>query len=207
MTDRDPTIPSPPDFLDTVTVYELLDRGELEAAISAVKKLTYNSLSDLDRIRDLKKVLKALSETEGGTKSAIAFLDTLIQQPQPVQDTTDWQSRYDASFYDYVIQDLVIVALRQKDFGVAAEVVDRMYDWYVGPAMGGNDLLDLAYGAEDPAILACFWALVAKRWGNGLAAEAIPELSKSITDELTADAINAWLADTSITYRISPRQP
>lgn len=58
MTDRDPTIPSTPDLLDTVTVYELLDRGELEAAISAVKKLTYNSLSDLDRIRDLKKYLR-----------------------------------------------------------------------------------------------------------------------------------------------------
>lgn len=82
-----------------------------------------------------------------------------------------------------------------------------MYDWYVGPAMGGNCLLDLAYNAEDPAILASVWALIAKRWDNGLAAEAIPSLSASITDELTINAINVWLADTSITYRIPPRQP
>lgn len=202
MTDRDPIIPSPPDFLDTVTVYELLDRRELETAIAAVEKLTYNSLSDLDKIRDLKIVLKALAETEDGTRSAIELLDALIQRPQPVQDITDWQARYEASFYDYMIQDLVITALRQKDFETAAKVVDRMYDWYVGPAMGGNDLLELAYAAEDPAILASVWALIAKRWGNGIAAEAIPSLSASITDKSTIDAINAWLDETPIVYRI-----
>lgn len=206
MTDRDPTIPSTPDFLDTVTVYELLDRGELEAAIAAVKKLSYNSLTDFDKIQDLKIVLSAIAEAEGSVRSAVELFNALIPRPKPEPDTSDWQKqfqkKYEESFYDYMIQDLVIAALKQKDFETASNIVDRMYDWYVGDAMGGNDLLDLAYGAEDPAILASFWALVAKRWGNGLAAEAIPILSESITDKSTIDAINTWLDETPIAYRI-----
>lgn len=202
MTDHDP-IPTDPSELSSVpSVAELINDGRLEDAIETVSGITYSSRTNSDQISDLRRVLLTLQQTRGGVKPALALVDALVPRLEPADDETNWQKKYEASFYDYMIQDLVISALQQQDFDTAAEVVERMDDWYIGSAMDGDDLLELAYKAEDPAIMAAVWTLIKKHWGNGRAHEVVPELAVSITDQSTIDAINGWLADTDIEYRI-----
>jgi hypothetical protein len=185
-----------------ISVAELLDSGNLEGAIEAVSDVTYSSQTTSDKIGDLRQVLRVLRESEGGAKSALALVDVLIPQPEATEDEINWHKKYEASFYDYMVQDLVISALQERDFDTAVEVVGRMDDWYIGSAMDGDDLLELAYRANDPAIMAAVWTLIKRHWGNGRAREAVPELATSITDQAMIDAINGWLVDTDIEYRI-----
>ena len=185
-----------------VTVAELIESGNLEEAIEAVSDVTYNSRTKSDKISDLRQVLRALRESEGGAKSALALVDVLIPRPEVTEDETNWHKKYEASFYDYMVQDLVIGALQERDIDTAVEVVDRMDDWYIGSAMDGDDLLELAYRADDPAIMVAVWTLIKRHWGNGRAHETVPELAASITDQTMIDAINGWLVDTDIEYRI-----
>lgn len=202
MNDKDPFKVSSAEAHSLSSINALIEVGQLEEAIAAVSEVSYTHTVGSKEIAKLKRVLRALSEGEGGAKSAVELLDILVPRPEQVDDEATWQEQYEASFYDYVVQDLVIIALKQKEFEVADEVTGRMHDWYTGAAMGGDDLLELAYGADDPAVLASVWALIAKQWGNGRAAEDIPVLAGKFSDQLTADAINGWLGETSIEYRI-----
>jgi hypothetical protein len=202
MTDHDPTPADPSELSSVLSVTELINDGRLEDAIEAVSGITYSSRTNSDQISDLRRVLLTLQRTEGGVKPALALVDALVPQPEPADDETIWEKKYEASFYDYMIQDLVISALQQREFDTAAEVVDRMDDWYIGSAMDGDDLLELAYKTEDPSIMAAVWVLIKRHWGNGRAHEAVPELATSITDQSMIDVINTWLADTDIEYRI-----
>lgn len=202
MNDQAPIPADPAELSSVPSVAELIKGGRLEDAIEAVSGITYNSRTNSDQISDLRRVLLTLQRTEGGVKPALALVDVLVPRPEPADEETNWQKKYEASFYDYMIQDLVISALRQRDFGTAAEVVGRMDDWYIGSAMDGDDLLELAYKAEDPAIMAAVWTLIKKHWGNGRAHEDLPKLAPQITDQPMIDAINGWLADTDIDYRI-----
>ena len=80
--------------------------------IEAVSGITYSSRTNLDQISDLRHVLLTLQRTEGDVKPALALVDLLVPRPEPtVGDETNWQKKYEASFYDYMIQDLVISAL------------------------------------------------------------------------------------------------
>jgi len=202
MSDHDPIPTNPSEVSSHPSVTELINSSRLEDAIEAVSGITYNSETNSGQVGDLKRVLLTLQQTEGGVKPALALVDALVPRPKTGEDETTWQKKYEASFYDYIIQDLVISALKQRDFDTAAEVVERMDDWYIGPAMGGGDLLELAYDAEDPAIMAAVWTLIKKHWGNGRAHEDVPKLAPQITDQSVIDAINGWLADTDIEYRI-----
>lgn len=184
------------------SVAELLGSDRLEDAIEVVSRITYSPRTDFDQISELKNVLFTLQRTEGGVKPALDLVDLLVPQPEPSDDETYWQKKHEASFYDYIIQDLVIGALLQRDFDTAVEVVERMDDWYIGSATHGDDLLELAYKTDDSAIMAAVWTLIKKHWGNGRAHEVVPELATSITDQSMIDAINTWLADTDIEYRI-----
>lgn len=184
------------------TVTELVGAGRIEDAINAVRGMKYTSNTNPDQISDLKRVLRAVQYTDDGPKAALALTDELVLQPEATDSETNWQKKSEASFYDYMIQELVIGALKQQDFSTAAEVVKRMDDWYVGAAMGGDDLLALAYDAKDPAILAAVWTLIKWRWGNGRAHEDVPKLAESITDPSMIDAINGWLDETDLEYRI-----
>lgn len=204
MKDHAPQSMDPSEHIPLPPISELIERDMLNKAIEVVSRTSYDSHTPTEQVYDLKLVLHTLHRTENGAKIALSLIDALVPRPETSSSRSRWQeqNKYDASFYDYVIQDTAIAALQQKDFATAQEVVERMDEWYIGPAMGGGDLIDLAYHTEDPGTIAATWTLIRKHWGTGIAADKVPELATTIMDQVMINAINNWLDDTDIDYRI-----
>lgn len=178
-----------------------INHGMLDEAEISLRNVDFafkkHSIEDTHNFR---RLIDRKAASEQGVVSALGVLDEMMQRPNVDDFEDDFSARQVLAEYDFVIERLAPLAIQQKEYAAAAEVVGRMHDWYIGAASGGGGLLECALESKDPNVIAATWTLIYATWGNGSAHSELPRLSASV-DAKTKAQINEWLTGTDLAFR------
>lgn len=96
---------------------------------------------------------------------------------------------------DQMIGHVPYFAIKDNDFKTASRAIDVIDNWYIGPAWGGGDILDIAYEADDPFVLICTLSLIYRKWGRGRALDDIPMLKQQVPEAEKVENFANWLSE------------